>query len=156
MGVGDMCLFLTVPWVGQRNEVVAFPGHSHLHFACNCSNLRPQLHEINTTFSLLKIWTGFEFCTFHVAAHLPIILTSDPYWVWVLTHIRLASFLWDIGKQCRARSDAAKCGVWSGSPLFAYKRLYWNLNKFLRVFFGSKDYTKELKLECAYFLDQTS
>ena len=25
-----------------------------------------------------------------------------------------------------------------------------------RVSFGSKDYTKELKLECAYFLGQTS
>ena len=24
-----------------------------------------------------------------------------------------------IGKQCRPRSDAADCGVWSGSPLFA-------------------------------------
>ena len=27
-----------------------------------------------------------------------------------LTHISLASFLWDIGKQCRPRSDAAKPG----------------------------------------------
>ena len=26
----------------------------------------------------------------------------------------------------------------------------------IRVFFGSKELTKELKLECAYFLDQTS
>ena len=25
-----------------------------------------------------------------------------------LTHISLASFLWDIGKQCRPRSDATK------------------------------------------------
>ena len=24
-----------------------------------------------------------------------------------------------IGKQCRPRSDAPKCGIWSGSPLFA-------------------------------------
>ena len=24
-----------------------------------------------------------------------------------------------IGKQCRPRSDAAECGIWSGSPLFA-------------------------------------
>ena len=37
-----------------------------------------------------------------------------------LTHIRLASFLWDIGKQCRPRSDATECGVRSGSPLFSY------------------------------------
>ena len=28
-----------------------------------------------------------------------------------LTHISLASFLWDIGKLYRARSDAAKCGI---------------------------------------------
>ena len=28
-----------------------------------------------------------------------------------LTHISLGSFLWDIGKQCKTRSDAAKCGV---------------------------------------------
>ena len=28
-----------------------------------------------------------------------------------LTHISLASFLWDIGKQCRPRSDATERGV---------------------------------------------
>ena len=28
-----------------------------------------------------------------------------------LTHISLASFLWDIGKQCKIRTDAAKRGV---------------------------------------------
>ena len=39
----------------------------------------------------------------------------------LLTHISLASFLWDIGKQCKTRSNAAKRGVWSGSPLFAYR-----------------------------------
>ena len=31
--------------------------------------------------------------------------------LFMLTHISLASFLWDIGKQCRPRSDAAVCGV---------------------------------------------
>ena len=48
-----------------------------------------------------------------------------------LTNISLASFLWDIGKQWRPRSDAAKHGVWSGSPLFAYmnRMFYQNLNK---------------------------
>ena len=35
-----------------------------------------------------------------------------------LTHIILAVFLCDIGKQCRPRSDAAKRGVLSGYPLF--------------------------------------
>ena len=28
-----------------------------------------------------------------------------------LTHISLASFMWDIGKQCRTSSDATKDGV---------------------------------------------
>ena len=28
-----------------------------------------------------------------------------------LTHISVASFLWDIGKECRPRSDAAESGV---------------------------------------------
>ena len=29
----------------------------------------------------------------------------------ILTHISLASFLWDISKQCRSRSEAAECGL---------------------------------------------
>ena len=37
-----------------------------------------------------------------------------------LTHISLASFLWDIGKQNSPRCDAAKRGVPSGAILFAY------------------------------------
>ena len=41
-----------------------------------------------------------------------------------LTHLSLASFLSDIGKQYRPRSDAAERGIWSGSPLFAYRMLY--------------------------------
>ena len=36
-----------------------------------------------------------------------------------LMHISLASFLSDIAKQCKTRTGATKCGVWSGSPLFA-------------------------------------
>ena len=28
-----------------------------------------------------------------------------------LTHISLASILWDLGKQCKPRSDAAEFGV---------------------------------------------
>ena len=40
-----------------------------------------------------------------------------------LTHLRLASLLWDISKQSRTRSDAAKRGAGSGSALFAYR---WN------------------------------
>ena len=41
-----------------------------------------------------------------------------------LTHIRLASRFWDIGKQCGHRSDAAEHGVWSGSSLFTYRNFY--------------------------------
>ena len=47
----------------------------------------------------------------------------------ILTFINLASFLWDKGKQWRPRPDATERGVWSGSPLFAYRMLYQNLNK---------------------------
>ena len=38
----------------------------------------------------------------------------------VLTHISLASFLWDIGKHNNPRCDAAKRGIPSGAILFAY------------------------------------
>ena len=38
----------------------------------------------------------------------------------ILTHISLASFIWDICKQRRPGSDANEMGVvWSGSPLFS-------------------------------------
>ena len=46
-----------------------------------------------------------------------------------VTHINLASFLWRIGKQYRPGSEAAECGVWSGFPLFAYRKFYQNLDK---------------------------
>ena len=37
-----------------------------------------------------------------------------------LTHISLASFLWDIGKQNSPRCNAANVGMPSGAILFAY------------------------------------
>ena len=46
-----------------------------------------------------------------------------------ITHIRLASFLWDMRKQCIPRSDATERGVSSGSPLFTYRKFYSKLNK---------------------------
>ena len=46
-----------------------------------------------------------------------------------LSHITIGSFLWDIGKQCRPRSDLAECGVWSGASLFAQIVFRLNLNK---------------------------
>ena len=38
---------------------------------------------------------------------------------WLLTHCSRETRKTVIGKQCRPRSDAAECSVWSGSPLFA-------------------------------------
>ena len=38
-----------------------------------------------------------------------------------LTHLSLASLLWDIGKQNSPTSDAAECGVPSGAILFAWR-----------------------------------
>ena len=38
----------------------------------------------------------------------------------MLTHVCLASFLWDIGKQNIFKCDVAKCGVPSGTILFAF------------------------------------
>ena len=43
-----------------------------------------------------------------------------------LTHISMASFLWDMGKQNRPRYDAAKRGVPSGAILFAYHTMWKN------------------------------
>ena len=30
VAVCDLCLFLTVPWVGMQSVIVAFPGHTHI------------------------------------------------------------------------------------------------------------------------------
>ena len=43
-----------------------------------------------------------------------------------LTHISLAAFLWDIGKQNSPRCDAAECGVPSGAILFALRKFIEN------------------------------
>ena len=37
------------------------------------------------------------------------------------THLCLVSHKMDLGKQCRPRSDAADCGIYSGSKLFAFR-----------------------------------
>ena len=47
----------------------------------------------------------------------------------VLTHISLASFLWDIGKQISPRCDAAKHDVPSGISLFAFMNFIEKRNK---------------------------
>ena len=50
----------------------------------------------------------------------------------VLTQISLASFLWDIGKQCRPRSDAAERGVWWGSTLF-FQKIFLFKKKIVKI-----------------------
>ena len=47
----------------------------------------------------------------------------------ILTHLSLASLLWDIGKQHSPRCDAAERGVPSGAILFAYRNFIKKLNK---------------------------
>ena len=48
-----------------------------------------------------------------------------------LSHITLASLLWNIGKQCRPRSHMTLWGVWSRSLMFAYRNFNYkqNINK---------------------------
>ena len=46
-----------------------------------------------------------------------------------LTHLSLASLLWDIGKQNSPRCDAAERGVPSGAILFANRIFVEKLNK---------------------------
>ena len=46
-----------------------------------------------------------------------------------LTHLSLASLLWDTGKQNNPRCDAAERGVPSGAILFAYRNFIEKLNK---------------------------
>ena len=49
-----------------------------------------------------------------------------------LTHLRLASLLWDIGRQHSPRCDAAERGVPSGAILFAYRIFIKKWNKILK------------------------
>ena len=43
---------------------------------------------------------------------------------WLFNPYKASVQFWDIGKQCRSRSDAAERGVWSGSSLFSYNNIY--------------------------------
>ena len=53
----------------------------------------------------------FRFCDFFLDSYVPK----------TLTHLSLASLLWDIGKQNSPRCDAAERGVPSGAILFAWR-----------------------------------
>ena len=53
--------------------------------------------------------------------------------VTLLTHLRLVSLLWDIGKQNSPRCDAAFCGVPSGAILFAYRIFIEKIEQNLKI-----------------------
>ena len=55
--------------------------------------------------------------------------TSGILYSVILTHLSLASFMWDIGKQNSPRCDAAERGVPSGAILFAYRIFIEKLKK---------------------------
>ena len=61
--------------------------------------------------------------------------------VTALTHLSLASLLWDIGKQNSPRCDAAERGVPSGAILFAERKIVEKWNKIL------KSHLKPLKMK---------
>ena len=86
-------------------------------------------HEVTvTSLKTLKLTNNVAFSG-SLWFYNAISLTSSLYYcIPQLTHISLA-FLRDIGKQSRPRSDAEECGICSGSPLFAYRMFYYNLNK---------------------------
>ena len=47
----------------------------------------------------------------------------------LFNHISIATHFGDKGKQCRPRSDAGECGVWSRCTLFAYRIFYLQNSK---------------------------
>ena len=56
-------------------------------------------------------------------------LMSASIVVSILTHLNMASFLWDIGKQNSPRCDAAKHSVSSRAILFAQRNFIEKLSK---------------------------
>ena len=62
-----------------------------------------------------------------VSAMIAFVLLRDLFdYIYILTHLRLASLLWDIGKQHSPRCDAAERGVPSGAILFAWRNFIKN------------------------------
>ena len=49
MAACDLCLFLTVPWVGLQSVLVVFPGHSHYFFLvlCELYAFIPDMSQVN-------------------------------------------------------------------------------------------------------------
>ena len=56
----------------------------------------------------------------------------NSYQTYQLTHLSLASLLWDIGKQHSPRWDATECGLLSGAILFAKRNFIEKLNKIIK------------------------
>ena len=71
-----------------------------------------------------------------------------------LTHLRLETHKRDNYKQCRTRSDAAKCGVWSGSTLFAFNTWisikHGNIKTTQTPLLLQMDLSKELRLKSPF------
>ena len=69
-----------------------------------------------------KLFKYHQFCTLlylTLFANHRLRFHSIPLKIFELTHLSLASLLWDIGKQNSPRSDAAERGAPSGAILFA-------------------------------------
>ena len=73
---------------------------------------------------LLLLWSDWaSFCWYcHVQVLIIIILSC------------LVFHIWNVGRQCRPRSDAAERGIWTGSILFAYRNFYLGRIKRICVF----------------------
>ena len=79
------------------------------------------------------LWESLFCCMIHKVTEQN---SLDMRVVWLVswTHLRLASFLWDIGMEWRYRPDAANRGVWLESPLCASRIFYQNLYKNVKIY----------------------
>ena len=109
-----LCALQTPPPPPLNEGLTSIPWHQTLVYACS-------FNEFNLTivYNLLQLYcsvilTIFLWCQFIVA--------DCPYIH--LTHVSLASFLWDKGKQNSPRYDAAKLGIPSGAILFAERNFF--------------------------------
>ena len=68
-----------------------------------------------------------------------------------LTHINLENPKRVIGKQCRSRSDAAECGLWSGFTVFAISTEISVKIVIIMEFFYRNLLLPEIKEQCRFF-----
>ena len=110
-------------------------GYAHLFvpiISCYLYYFREYCDRLNHC--LLKHEQILRFNNFSAISDIGTTLALNPY--------KPSVFLWYVGKQCRPNPDAAERGVWSESPLFAYRLLYQDLNKIEK-----KINTSTLKIE---------